>query len=284
MKPTLSSRRLRARSGSAFRNTDLRATIHRLYNARTRKGLFTVTRDAAGVTLAAALVDEVDGFFAALDERANFRKGGAKCACGEPDFVPDTISARLAALQVRVGEVVRRTEDEFLKAEMQELGRRIRDARDRYRHLPRTERRRACLLDRTNRKSRAVLTLNAAPIDIAPVLRRMIFREDAAACMTSATLAVGRPDLAYFRRRIGADRSGAAAAWQPFRFHGADEIVRRAKNARSARSPVTAEALAEWVAHFVEETDGRAFVLFTSYRGMQQLARRDGSRSSRANG
>jgi ATP-dependent DNA helicase DinG len=31
-------------------------------------------------------------------------------------------------------------------------------------------------------------------------------------------------------------------------------------------------ALAQWVAHFVEETDGRAFVLFTSYRGMQQLA------------
>jgi ATP-dependent DNA helicase DinG len=33
-----------------------------------------------------------------------------------------------------------------------------------------------------------------------------------------------------------------------------------------------AKALAHWVAHFVTETDGRAFVLFTSYRGMQQLA------------
>jgi ATP-dependent DNA helicase DinG len=31
-------------------------------------------------------------------------------------------------------------------------------------------------------------------------------------------------------------------------------------------------ALAEWVARFVEDTDGRAFVLFTSYRAMQQLA------------
>ena len=33
----------------------LRATIQRLYNARSKKGLFTVTRDAAGVTLAASL-------------------------------------------------------------------------------------------------------------------------------------------------------------------------------------------------------------------------------------
>src|SRR6266566_2201986 len=36
----------------------LRSTIQRLYNARTRKGLFTVMRDAAGVRLAADLVDE----------------------------------------------------------------------------------------------------------------------------------------------------------------------------------------------------------------------------------
>jgi len=33
-----------------------------------------------------------------------------------------------------------------------------------------------------------------------------------------------------------------------------------------------AKALAHWVAHFVSETEGRAFVLFTSYRGMLQLA------------
>ena len=53
----------------------LRATIQRLYNARTEKGLFTVTRDAAGVTLAASLVDEIDGFFARSTNAAIFRKG-----------------------------------------------------------------------------------------------------------------------------------------------------------------------------------------------------------------
>ncbi len=34
--------------GISISQYGLRATIHRLYNARTRKGLFTVTRDAAG--------------------------------------------------------------------------------------------------------------------------------------------------------------------------------------------------------------------------------------------
>ena len=37
----------------------LRATVQRLYNARSKKGLFTVTRDAAGVRLAAEIIEEI---------------------------------------------------------------------------------------------------------------------------------------------------------------------------------------------------------------------------------
>src|SRR5882757_5323958 len=95
----------------------LRATVQRLYNARTKKGLFTVTRDASGVTLAAAITDEIDRFFRAIDERCDFRKG-REMRVREPHFVPDTISARLVALQARVAEVVKGSDDEFLKAEL----------------------------------------------------------------------------------------------------------------------------------------------------------------------
>src|ERR1700751_3488843 len=45
----------------------LRSTIQRLYNARTKKGLFTVMRDANGVRLAAELIEDVDKFFAAVE-------------------------------------------------------------------------------------------------------------------------------------------------------------------------------------------------------------------------
>jgi ATP-dependent DNA helicase DinG len=46
-------------------------------------------------------------------------------------------------------------------------------------------------------------------------------------------------------------------------------VVRKMPDPRDAGY---AKALAHWVAHFVTETEGRAFVLFTSYRVMQQLA------------
>ena len=106
----------------------LRSTIQRLYNARTRKGLFTVTRDAEGVRLAAELVDDAEKFFAAVESRCDFKKG-REFRVHEADLVRDTITGRLTTLHARIAEVAKRTDDEFLKAELQEYGRRIRDAR-----------------------------------------------------------------------------------------------------------------------------------------------------------
>jgi ATP-dependent DNA helicase DinG len=248
----------------------LRATIQRLYHARSKKGLFTVTRDAAGVTLAASLVDEADRFFAAIDERANFKKG-RECRVREADFVDDRITARLAALQARIIEVVRKTEDEFLKSELQELGRRISEYREGISiFLQQSEENYVYWIERTGKASQSI-SLNAAPIDVAPVLRRMLFRENCASVMTSATLAVGRPDLAYFRRRIGADEAEPLQLGSPFDFQKQMKlfVVRKMPDPRDA---AYGGALAEWVARFVEDTEGRAFVLFTSYRSMQQLA------------
>ena len=73
--------------------------------------------------------------------------------------------------------------------------------------------------------------------------------------MTSATLAVGRPDLLYFRRRVGADEAEPLQLGSPFDFQRQMKlfIVRKMPDPRDAGYD---EALAEWVAHFVEETDG----------------------------
>ncbi|HEY0369229.1 MAG TPA: helicase C-terminal domain-containing protein, partial [Chthoniobacterales bacterium] len=151
------------------------------------------------------------------------------------------------------------------------LGRRVRDARHGVTtFLEQSAERHVYWIERTGR-TQQFLSLNAAPIDIAPVLRRMIFRDECSTVMTSATLAVGQPDLAYFRRRIGADDATALQLGSPFDFKSQMKlfVVQKMPDPRDASYNA---ALADWVGRFVEETDGRAFVLFTSYRGMQQLA------------
>src|ERR1043166_7121286 len=191
----------------------------------------------------------------------------------EVDFVPDRIAGRRVALQARVAEVVKRSDDEFLKAELQELGRRIHDARvGIVTFLQQGAEGHVYWVERTG-KTAQFLTLNAAPIDIAPVLRRMLFRENCSCIMTSATLAVGRPDLAYFRQRIGATGATALQLGSPFNFQKQMKLF-IVQKMPDPRDPRCEEALARWIGHFVEQTAGRAFVLFTSYRGMQQIAAR----------
>src|SRR5207248_8633547 len=159
-----------------------------------------------GVRLAAELIEDVDKFSAAVETKSDFRKG-REFRVRNVDFVPDTITGRLTALQARIAEVVKRADDEILKAELQEFGRRTRDARDGIAiFLEQSAPEHVDGVERTGKTER-FLALNAAPIDLAPVLRRMLFRENCCCVMTSATLAVGRPDLAYFRERIGADEA-----------------------------------------------------------------------------
>ena len=257
----------------------LRSTIQRLYNARTRKGLFTIMRDAIGVRLAAELVDELEGFFAVIESACDFRKG-REFRVRAPELVPDMITGRLTGLQARIADVSKRADDEFLKAELHELGRRIRDARDGIAiFLEQSAREHVYWVECTG-KTAQFLSLNAAPIDVAPVLRRMIFREDCSCIMTSATLAVGRPDLAYFRQRIGADEAEPLLLGSSFDFRTQMKIfiVQKMPDPREAGYE---EALEHWIAHFVEETEGRAFVLFTNYRSMGQVADQMGEFFSR---
>src|SRR2546430_13450868 len=61
----------RSQIGIGISQYGLRSIIQRLYNARTRKGLFTVTRDAEGVRLAAELVDGAEKFLDRKSTRLN---------------------------------------------------------------------------------------------------------------------------------------------------------------------------------------------------------------------
>ena len=87
----------------------LRSTIQRLYNARTRKGLFTVTRDAAGVTLAADAGRRSRPILSARsNERCDFRKGREVPRARIGFCCRTRLPARLIALQARIAEVVKR--------------------------------------------------------------------------------------------------------------------------------------------------------------------------------
>jgi ATP-dependent DNA helicase DinG len=116
------------------------------------------------------------------------------------------------------------------------------------------------------------LFLRAAPIDVSTIVRELLFDRMQATVLTSATLTVeGRFD--YIRGRLGLERASAARSLQlPSEFDYASQAIlylpRRMPDPRSA--DFTAAAARE-VIGILERTEGRAFVLFTSYASMRAV-------------
>src|SRR5690606_4469672 len=98
----------------------LRYALHRLYNPKTRKGLFQALRNVEGVREVSTLLEEVEKFFSQLDERTEFKKA-REFRVRQPDFVDDTLTEPLTKLQTLIVQTLKATTDETLKAELQDL-------------------------------------------------------------------------------------------------------------------------------------------------------------------
>jgi ATP-dependent DNA helicase DinG len=248
----------------------LRYILQRLYNTRTHKGLFTILRNADGVREVSELLEELERFFARIDAQVTMKKG-REFRVRQPDMVQDTVTARMAKLQALVVMLLKGLEDEPVKAELQDLGRRLRDARlATAAFLSQSQEDHVYWIEKTG-KAQQFLSLNSAPVDIAAYLREMLFRDTQCCVMTSATLSVGSERLAYFRERVGADEAEALQIGSPFDYENQMKLFVPRKMP-DPRDKEYEPELARWIEHFVEMSRGRAFVLFTSYKSMQALA------------
>ena len=130
-------------------------------------------------------------------------------------------------------------------------------------------------MERTGKTQRN-LALNAAPIDVAEYLRRRLFGSETSVIMTSATLAIDNrashasSGLEYFSRRTGSERATKLKTGSPFDYERQMKlfIVRKMPD---PREPGYRDALVQSIEHFVEKTHGKAFVLFTNFKLMQEI-------------
>ena len=257
----------------------LKQALQRLYNPKSQKGLFAVVRAQEAVRQTAEAIDIVERFFQSVEQASDFRKA-REYRVRKPDLVPDTVSIPLTRVQTAVVAAVKEAQDDKLRSELQDLGRRIREARrGLVAFLQQTPENHVFWVEQTGRNAQNV-TLNATPIDISSILRRTLFPEDHSCVMTSATLSVGLSDLAYFRNRVGALEVDALQIGSPFDYERQMQLY-VAKKMPDPRDSNYEDELEKWIAYFLNKTNGRAFVLFTSYKTMMNMAQRMELRLSR---
>jgi len=212
------------------------------------------------------------------------------------ELVQDNVTLPIQRLREAVSELVKLSEDKEIGQELVECNRRLGELKlEVAEFLGQQADDHVYWVERTG-KSQQNLSLNAAPVDVADYLRRRLFESDTSIIMTSATLAtsaekadVAQPEkpkrgrittnqaantgLNYFTHRVGAEAATMLQVGTPFDYERQMKLC-VVQKMPDPRDTGYAEALQKWVEHFITQTHGKAFVLFTNYKLMQELGER----------
>ena len=120
------------------------------------------------------------------------------------------------------------------------------------------------------------LTLASAPIDVGPALKEQLYSKIPTTILTSATLSTGgERGFEHFQTRLGLEGSKTLQLGSPFDFREQAELhLFRDMPDPSANAAAYEATVQDRLPEYIEKTQGRAFVLFTSYSAMNKCAER----------
>ena len=259
--------------GLRISQAGLRFDLQRLYNPRTRKGLLKAYRKAAPMLAVERGLVAVEKFFGDVGSAAKFGEWSKEFRVRRPELVDNHLAAPLRELWEELSELAEDTENESSKNELMDAARKLRETHGAVGEFL-DQKDEGCVywVERSGREE-TQFSCHGAPINVADRLRPLLFSGKKSMVMTSATLGVGDPELGYFRKRVGAESAQALSVGSPFDYKSQMKI-RIHKSMPEPNTPKYDDALAKGIMDAVTESDGRAFVLFTSYRTMRDAAGR----------
>ncbi|SRR6266567_2828854 len=231
------------------------------------------------------------------------RRNWTELRIRQPDLVKDNVTLPIQRLREAVSELVRSSDDKDTGQELAECNRRLAELREEVAMFLSQNGPDYVYWVERGGKLQKNLALNAAPTDVADFLRQRLFASGTSVVMTSATLATkaghpsGRqaeivvaskagavanppphtgqtgqtPALLYFARRVGAEQATLLQVGSPFDYERQMKLF-VAKQMPDPRDAGYRDALVHWIKHFVKLSHGKAFVLFTNFKLMQEIA------------
>jgi predicted DnaQ family exonuclease/DinG family helicase len=123
----------------------------------------------------------------------------------------------------------------------------------------------------THDRMRDTLTLSAAPLSVADVLRTNLFEAKTATILTSATLSVGG-NFAFIRERIGLDQAEELTLDSPFDYTR-QALLYIPQDIPEPNQNGYQRALEQTIIDLARATGGRMLVLFTATNALRQTYR-----------
>jgi ATP-dependent DNA helicase DinG len=255
--------------GLSFSTGSLRYLCQRLFHPRTQKGLLQLTHSADAQRQTLDLLDLAEQFGGHLEKQCVFKQGN-EYRVRQADLVEDTLGLPMMRLRQSLLDIAAETEDEATQAELRDSASRLSDMRSKLKEfLAQENEGHVYWVERTGRQKDS-FQLQAAPVDMAETLGQLLFRPEHTAVLASATLSVGK-GLDYFQKRVGGEEAETLQVESPFDYARQMKVF-IPKKMPEPKDPGYEKSLQAWIRHFVTQTEGKAFVLFTSYASMQRVA------------
>jgi ATP-dependent DNA helicase DinG len=249
---------------SNYRVDDLTRDVDRAIGAR-----LIPDRDAAAAIGSASnrARDHAQAFFAAVQmarfEASRGAESRVRITARELASAGDEGAALVQALDALEASVALARE---IPEDVLALGRRAAELRDDLQFLLRTSD--PAYVYYLETRGRGTY-LRASPIDVSAIVRDLLLDRMRATVLTSATLTVdGAFD--YVRARLGIGRAHEVRLPSEFDY-ARQAILYLPQRMPEPRSPLFGEAAAREVVEILRRTEGRAFVLFTSYANLRAV-------------
>ncbi|RMF83182.1 MAG: helicase [Planctomycetota bacterium] len=260
--------------GLRVSDSQIQYLLSSLFNERTEKGFLATLgteEQRRRVVEAAAACTE---FFHLLIDWQQ-RSGCSNGRIARPDIVENRLTPALAALVAALTPLksqLPRLEDQV---ELQSYIDRASAAADAVEALlNQAYAEHVYWIERGGRQSRRT-TLAAAPLEPGPALRALLFDRVESVVLTSATLAAGDDDtFAYFLKRMGTPPARTLRLGSPFDFRSQVRVHVEAGMPDPSNKDAFARACGSAAIAWLRRSEGRAFVLCTSYATVSDLSRR----------
>jgi len=262
--------------GINISNHRIRFLLDGLHNARTHKGLLAFMRADQAIDAVGQVAQEATRFFRRVRDWHDSAKQETNGRCYR-NCIEDTISGYVKNLRSELAKLAKGTKDADEKFEIQRFTNRCQAlVQDLENFL--LQKQADCVYwveASTNRA--ATMRLRSAAVDVGPDVKRCLFEKYESVILTSATLSTGKAEdksgFDFFAGRIGLDDFDALKLGSPFNY---DKQVTMyiEKDLPNPNDAAFVEAAAEVLKKYVLKTQGRAFVLFTSYAMLDEMGER----------
>ncbi|MFZ5831936.1 MAG: ATP-dependent DNA helicase [Planctomycetota bacterium] len=247
--------------------------FRRLYNDRTNRGLLVHYKLGNEQKQVLECRHRADNFFADLhDWLRDHPQGNGRVR--EAGIVKNALSEALQKLRSMLQAEAERTDNAERRQELGSAATRLTSlAAGIHQWLTQAEKDTVYWLEQSHtRQQLPRITLASAPIDVGPILREELFAKTSSVIMTSATLSTaGKFD--FFKSRVGLTQCESLALGSPFDYRRQARLVLLTDMPDPTGDSQAYERQSiEMIRRYVAQSDGRAFVLFTSYEMMRRTA------------